>query len=110
MIDPWQVTEARALGADCILLIVACLDLLQMRELEAAALELGMAVLVEVHNPADMEEALQLKSSLLGINNRNLKTLAVDLSVARDYAQIGQPSGRERVGRYDWIPGVADWL
>src|SRR3546814_5683184 len=74
MIDPWQVTEARALGADCILLIVACLDLLQMRELEAAALELGMDVLVEVHNPAEMEEALQLKSSLLGINNRNLKT------------------------------------
>src|SRR3546814_14590366 len=62
MIDPWQVTEARALGADYILLIVACLDLLQMRELEAAALELGMDVLVEVHNPAEMEEALQLKS------------------------------------------------
>ncbi|API58162.1 indole-3-glycerol phosphate synthase [Tardibacter chloracetimidivorans] len=88
MIDPWQVTEARALGADCILLIVACLDLLQMRELEAAALELGMDVLVEVHNPAEMEEALQLKSSLLGINNRNLKTLEVDLSVARDYAAM----------------------
>src|SRR3546814_11895309 len=59
-----------------------------MRELEAAALELGMYVLVEVPNPAEMEEALQLKSSLLGINNRNLKTLEVDLSVARDYAAM----------------------
>lgn len=88
MIDPWQVTEARALGADCILLIVACLDLLQMQELEAAAFDLEMDVLVEVHNPAEMEEALQLRTELIGINNRNLKTLQVDLSVARDYASM----------------------
>lgn len=88
MVDPWQVIEARALGADCILLIVACLDLPLMRELEAVAFEQGMDVLVEVHNPAEMEEALRLKSRLLGINNRNLKTLQVDLSIARDYAAM----------------------
>lgn len=92
MIDPWQVTEARALGADCILLIVACLDLPLMKELEAAAFEQGMDVLVEVHSPAEMEQALQLQSQLLGINNRNLKTLEVDLSVAREYAAMVPPS------------------
>lgn len=94
MIDPWQVVEARALGADCILLIVACLDLPQMRELEACAFELGMDVLVEVHNPAEMAEALKLHSRLLGINNRNLKTLQVDLAVAREYAAMAPATHR----------------
>jgi indole-3-glycerol phosphate synthase len=78
-IDPYQVYEARAIGADAILLIVACLELNQMKELEACAHELGLDVLVEVHNAPELEQALELKTSLLGINNRNLKTFEVTL-------------------------------
>jgi len=79
MIDPYQVYEARAIGADAILLIVACLELNQMKELEACAHELGLDVLVEVHNAPELEQALELKTPLLGINNRNLKTFEVTL-------------------------------
>jgi indole-3-glycerol phosphate synthase len=78
-IDPYQVYEARAIGADAILLIVACLELNQMKELEACAHELGLDVLVEVHNAPELDRALELKTSLLGINNRNLKTFEVTL-------------------------------
>jgi indole-3-glycerol phosphate synthase len=78
-IDPYQVYEARAIGADAILLIVACLELNQMKELEACAHELGLDVLVEVHNATELEQALELKTALLGINNRNLKTFEVTL-------------------------------
>lgn len=78
-IDSYQVYEARAIGADAILLIVACLELNQMKELEACAHELGLDVLVEVHNAPELEQALELKTSLLGINNRNLKTFEVTL-------------------------------
>lgn len=78
-IDPYQVYEARAIGADAILLIVACLELNQMKELEACAHELGLDVLVEVHNAPELDQALELKTSLLGINNRNLKTFEVTL-------------------------------
>ena len=84
IIDPYQVYEARAMGADCILLIVAALDLPTMQTLEDVALELGMAVLVESHNAAELALALQLQTPLMGINNRNLKTFDVSLQTTLD--------------------------
>ena len=73
MVDPWQVAEARAIGADAILIIVAALDDAQMAEIEAAAIERGMDVLVEVHDEAELDRALRLRSRLIGVNNRDLR-------------------------------------
>jgi indole-3-glycerol phosphate synthase len=79
MVDPYQVYEARAAGADCILLIVAALEVTRMQELEALAREIGMAVLAEVHDGAELDRALRLKTPLIGINNRNLRTFETRL-------------------------------
>ena len=86
MIDPYQIVEARALGADCLLLIMAALDDEEARELEAAALDLGMDVLIEAHNAVELDRALTLRSRLIGINNRDLTTLAVDLGTTEALA------------------------
>jgi indole-3-glycerol phosphate synthase len=84
MIDPYQVYQARSWGADCILLIVAALDHGLMAELEACAHELGMGVLVEVHDMVEMTAALRLKTAMLGINNRNLRTFETSLQTTLD--------------------------
>jgi molybdenum cofactor biosynthesis protein MoaC len=97
ILDPYQVVESRALGADCILLIVAALDDALARDLAAVAGELGLDVLVEVHDRGELDRALQLKAGLIGINNRDLKTLKVDLHTTEEMAPL-VPAGRLVVG------------
>jgi indole-3-glycerol phosphate synthase len=93
IIDPYQVAEARAMGADCILLIMAALSDAETIELEAAAHHRGMDALVEVHDADELRRALRLKTRLIGINNRNLKTLKTDLAVTETLAPL-LPRGR----------------
>jgi len=105
-LDPWQVAEARAIGADAILLIVACLEDGQMAELEAAAIERGMDVLVEVHDEAEMERASRLQTRLIGINNRDLRTFRTDLANSERLAPLA-PEGTLLVAE-SGIGGHAD--
>lgn len=97
MVDPWQVAEARAIGADAILIIVAALDDTQMTEIEAAAIERSMDVLVEVHNEEEMERAAALRSRLIGVNNRDLKRFVTDLGTTERLAPLA-PEGTLLVG------------
>ncbi|MBX7493162.1 indole-3-glycerol phosphate synthase TrpC [Qipengyuania sp. 1NDW9] len=97
MVDPWQVAEARALGADAILIIVAALEDGQMAEIESAAIERGMDVLVEVHDAEELERAAALASRLLGVNNRNLKTFETDLATTEQLSALA-PSDALLVG------------
>ena len=106
MIDPWQVAEARAIGADAILIIVAALEDAQMAEIEAAAIERGMDVLVEVHDEAEMERAARLRSRLIGVNNRDLRTFVTDLANSERLAPLA-PEGALLVGE-SGITGHSD--
>jgi indole-3-glycerol phosphate synthase len=92
MLDPWQVAEARSIGADAILIIMAAVDDALAGELEATAIERGMDVLVEVHDAGELDRALQLRSRLIGVNNRDLRDFSVDF--ARTYELVGRaPAG-----------------
>jgi len=108
MLDPWQVAEARSIGADAILIIVAALDDVMMAELEAAALERGMDVLIEVHDAAELERALQMKSRLIGVNNRDLRDFSVDF--ARTYELVGRAPADVTFVAESGLTGHADLL
>ena len=88
MLDTYQVIESRVLGADCILLIMAALEDYAAKNLEDCAIELGMDVLVEIHNEEELHRALKLKTKLLGVNNRNLKTMVTDISMTEKLASL----------------------
>jgi indole-3-glycerol phosphate synthase len=94
IVDPYQVLEARAMGADCVLLIVACLDLAHMQALESVAHGLGMAVLVEVHDADELDSALQLQTPLVGINNRDLRSFDTRLETTLDLLPCIPPGRR----------------
>lgn len=106
MIDDYQVFEARAMGADAILLIVDALDLARMRDMEALAHELGMGVLVECHDAGELDVALRLTTPLIGINNRNLRTFAVDLDTT--LSQLGRIPGDRMVVTESGIASTED--
>ena len=91
MIDVWQIAESRAIGADCVLLIMAALDDERAAELHQAATDYGMDVLIEVHDAAELARALKLPSRLIGVNNRNLKTLKIDLQLGKELVRAIPP-------------------
>ncbi|WP_374943572.1 indole-3-glycerol phosphate synthase TrpC [Sphingomonas sp.] len=91
LVDPWQATEARSIGADAILIIVAALEDAQMAEIEAAAIDCGMDVLVEVHDAQELDRALKLKSRLIGVNNRDLRDFTVDFGRTYDLVKLAPP-------------------
>ena len=91
ILDPWQVYESRAMGADCILLIMACLTDAEARDLEALARGMEMDVLAEVHDKRELDRALGLETSLIGINNRDLRTLTTDLATTEELAPLVPP-------------------
>ncbi len=97
MVDPWQIDESRALGADCILLIMAVLSDAQAAEMEARAFELGMDVLAESHDEAELARALRLRTRLIGINNRNLRTMQTSLETTVELSKL-VPADRVIVG------------
>ncbi len=97
MLDPWQIYESRAMGADCVLLIMAVLSDAQAAELESIAIGLGMDVLVESHDAGELDRSLRLKTKLIGINNRNLKTLVTDIATTEQLA-ARVPADRVVVG------------
>lgn len=97
LVDEYQITEARAIGADCVLLIVAALDKAQLHDLNQQAVELGMDVLVEVHDAAELEVAMELPNKLLGINNRNLHTFEVSLQNTIDLLPRIAEDSSERI-------------
>lgn len=110
VLEPYQVYEARALGADCILLIAAALPPEAMRELEEVARELGMAVLVEIHDAAELDAALALRTPLLGINNRNLRTFETRLKTTLDLLERIPPERIVVAESGILAPGDADRL
>ena len=97
ILDPWQVLETRAIGADCLLLILTVLDDAQAQDLESLALEVGLEVLVEVTNQAELERGLRMQSPLLGINNRDLQTLKTDLARGTSLIQQAQAANQEKL-------------
>jgi indole-3-glycerol phosphate synthase len=108
IVDPYQIYEAKLLGADCILLIMAMLDDAKLNELEDCALGLGLSVLIEVHNEEELQRALKMRSKLIGINNRDLKTLKVDLQTSLNLADL-VPETHVLVGE-SGIKDIADIL
>jgi len=108
MLDPWQVAEARSIGADAILVIIAACDDRLAAELEAAALDYAMDVLVEVHDSAELDRALRLKSRLIGVNNRDLRDFSVDF--ARTYELVGRAPSDVTFVAESGLTGHADLM
>lgn len=108
MLDPWQVAEARSIGADAILIIMAAVDDMLAAELEAAAIERGMDALVEVHDAAELGRALRLKSRLIGVNNRDLRDFSVDF--ARTYELVGRAPADVTFVAESGLTGHADLI